>query len=219
MLAPRRPRTPSSVQEARERVHALVSDLPRVGNDPRTPARERKRILRLLIEDVTLIRDREIHLHIRWKGGATTSLQHPLPRSAPDLRRTSAAVVELVRVLATEQTDHQIAETLNRRWLRTGTGQRFTRLGVRRIRRAYGIRSLAQHKRQAGWHTTAEISAAPSASTTRVRFSLNHSPECFPKPIAESDCATGVVTPSLHRTCAKRCSMKPDPFATASVGR
>jgi len=144
---------------ARERIHALVSDLPRVWNDPCTPARERKRILRLLIEDVTLIRDRKIHLHIRWKAGATTSMERPLPLSAPDLNRTSATVVELVRALATEQTDGQIAETLNDRWLRTGTGQPFSRLRVRRIRLAYGIQSLAQHKREAGWHTTAELSA------------------------------------------------------------
>lgn len=144
---------------AQERIHALVSDLPRVWNDPCTPARERKRILRLFIEDVTLIRDRTIHLHLRWKGGATTSMERPLPLSAPDLNRTSASVVELVRTLATEQTDHQIAATLNNRWLRTGTGQRFTRLRVRRIRLAYGIHSLAQHKREAGWHTTAEMSA------------------------------------------------------------
>jgi DNA invertase Pin-like site-specific DNA recombinase len=144
---------------ARERIHALAYDLPRVWNDPCTPARERKRILRLLVEDVTLIRDRKIRLHIRWKGGATTSMERPLPLSAPDLNRTSATVVELVRALATEQTDHQIAETLNNRWLRTGTGQRFTRLRVRRIRLAYGIHSLAQHKREAGWHTTAEMSA------------------------------------------------------------
>jgi DNA invertase Pin-like site-specific DNA recombinase len=144
---------------ARERIHSLVSDLPAVWNGACTPARERKRMLRLIVEDVTLIRDRKIHLHIRWKGGATTSMEHPLPLSAPDLNRTSATVVELVRALATEQTDHQIADTLNGRWLRTGTSQRFTRLRVRRIRLAYGIRSLAQYKREAGWHTTAEISA------------------------------------------------------------
>jgi hypothetical protein len=86
---------------ARERIHALVSDLPRVGNDACTPARERKRILRLLIEDVTLVRDREIHLHIRWKGGATTSME--LPLSARDLHCTSATVVELIRALATRR--------------------------------------------------------------------------------------------------------------------
>ena len=69
--------------------------------------RERKRMLRLLIEDVTLLRDRTIQLHIRWKGGATTSLECPLPRGAPDLRRTPATIVEMVRALATEQTDRR----------------------------------------------------------------------------------------------------------------
>ena len=79
---------PDLSPSARPRIHALVSDLPRVGNDACIPARERKRILRLLIEDVTLVRDREIHLHIRWKGGPTTSMELPLPLSARDLHRT-----------------------------------------------------------------------------------------------------------------------------------
>ena len=39
----------------RARIHGLVADLPRVWHDPRTPMRERKRMLRLLIEDVTLL--------------------------------------------------------------------------------------------------------------------------------------------------------------------
>jgi hypothetical protein len=144
---------------ARERIQSLISDLPKVWNDHRTPARERKRILRLLIEDVTLIRDQVVHLHIRWKGGATTSLELPLPLGAPYLHRTSATVVELLRALANAQTDGQIAVTLNARWLRTGTGQRFTGLAVWRIRHAYQIPSLAQHKRAAGWQSAAEISA------------------------------------------------------------
>jgi len=144
---------------ARERIQSLISDLPKVWNDHRTPARERKRILRLLIEDVTLIRDQVVHLHIRWKGGATTSLELPLPLGAPYLHRTSATVVELLRALANAQTDGQIAVTLNARWLRTGTGKRFTGLAVWRIRHAYQIPSLAQHKRAAGWQSAAEISA------------------------------------------------------------
>lgn len=144
---------------ARERIQSLVSDLPKVWNDPRTPARERKRILRLLVEDVTLVRDQVVHLHLRWKGGATTSVELPLPLGAPDLHRTSATVVELIRALVSEQTDSQIAATLNTRWLRTGTGQRFTGLAVWRVRHAYQIPSLAQHKRAAGWQSAAEISA------------------------------------------------------------
>ncbi len=91
--------------EERQRIQSLVTDLPRVWNNSRTPFRERKRMLRLLVEDVTLVREDEIRIQIRWKGGATMQIERPLPLSAPDLRRTPAAIVELVRSLATEQTD------------------------------------------------------------------------------------------------------------------
>jgi hypothetical protein len=145
--------------EQKERIYALVADLPRVWHDPRTPARERKRMLRLLVEDVTLLRHRRIRIQIRWKGGATTSLEQPLPLSAPDLRRTPAAIVEQVRVLATEKADRQIAASLNARGLRSGTGQSFTRLRVRQLRDAYEIPSFAQHLRVAGWLTAPEMAS------------------------------------------------------------
>ena len=90
---------PAVTPEMKERVTALVADLPRVWDDPRTPARDRKRMLRLLIEDVTLIRDDVIQISIRWRGGATRKVECPLPLTAPDLRRTPAALVEQVRVL------------------------------------------------------------------------------------------------------------------------
>lgn len=143
--------------EVKDRIHALASDLPRVWRDPRTPARERKRMLRLLVEDVTLTRGRPIQVKIRWKGGATTELERDPPLSAADLRRTPPAIIEHVRALATEQTDRHIAQALNARWLRSGTGKPFTRILVRHIRAAYGIDSLFQHLRRAGWLTTIEM--------------------------------------------------------------
>jgi DNA invertase Pin-like site-specific DNA recombinase len=159
--------------EDRDRVHALASDLPRVWNDPRTPARDRKRMLRLLIEDVTLVKNQKIHIHIRWKAGATTSMERPLPLSAPDLVRTPADIVELVRVLATEQTDAQIARTLNARSLRTGRKHSFTRLIVRHIRNAYDIPSYVQHLRSNGWLTVPEVAAQMGVhSSTAKRFAV-----------------------------------------------
>jgi DNA invertase Pin-like site-specific DNA recombinase len=159
--------------EDRDRVHALASDLQRVWNDPRTPARDRKRMLRLLIEDVTLVKNHEIHIHIRWKAGATTSMERPLPLSAPDLVRTPADIVELVRVLATEQTDAQIARTLNARSLRTGRKHSFTRLIVRHIRNAYDIPSYVQHLRSNGWLTVPEVAAQMGVhSSTAKRFAV-----------------------------------------------
>ena len=157
--------------EDQARIHALASDLPRVWHDPRTPMRERKRMLRLLIEDVTLLRDQTIQLHIRWKGGATTTLECPRPLGAADLRRTPPATVEMIRALATEQTDRQIATTLNGRWLRTGTGQPFHRVRVQVVRQAYAIPSFAEHLRGAGWLTAPEIAAQLGVHhTTAKRF-------------------------------------------------
>ena len=144
--------------EDRHRIQSLVTDLPRVWNDPRTPSRERKRMLRLLIEDVTLVRKEVIGIKIRWKGGATTQLERPLPLNAADLKRTPASIVEMVRALATEQTDAQMAKTLNARSLRTGTGKAFTAISTRRIRFAHRIESFVEHLRGAGWLTVTEIS-------------------------------------------------------------
>jgi DNA invertase Pin-like site-specific DNA recombinase len=143
--------------EDRQRIQGLVTDLPRVWNDPRTPSRERKRMLRLLIEDVTLLREKVIRIQIRWKGGATTQMERPLPLKAADLRRTPADIVEMVRALATEQTDGQMSRTLNTRRLHTGTGMTFNAISVRRIRIAYGIESLVEHLRSSGWLTATEI--------------------------------------------------------------
>ena len=126
--------------------------------DPRTSARDRKRLLRLLIDDVTLARDEElIHVHIRWKGGATTSLELPRPRSNFELVRTPAAVIDEVRLLATAQTDDQIACTLNSRGYRSGRGKSFTRQRIAYVRSCYGIESYHQQLQRNGWLTLPEI--------------------------------------------------------------
>lgn len=152
-----RTETPQVTTDLKERVARLVGDLPTVWHDPRTPARERKRMLRLLIDDVTLDRGDVLRLSNRWKGGATSVIECPLPRTAPDLRRTPAAILEQVRALATEQTDGQIAQTLRARWLRTGTGKPFTLRRVQFLRREYHIASYAEHLQQTGWLTAPQM--------------------------------------------------------------
>jgi DNA invertase Pin-like site-specific DNA recombinase len=143
--------------EDRQRIQSLVTDLPRVWNDSRTLSRDRKRMLRLLVEDVTLMREDVIRIQIRWRGGATTQLEQPLPLSAPDLRRTPADIVALVRSLASEQTDIGIAKTLNSRSLSSGTGIKFSAGIVRHVRMAYGIQSMFERLRQLGWLTATEM--------------------------------------------------------------
>src|ERR1035438_10838325 len=49
------------------------------GRIPTHPIRERKRMARLLLEDVTLTKKKDITLGVRFKGGATTVLTIPRP--------------------------------------------------------------------------------------------------------------------------------------------
>jgi hypothetical protein len=63
-------------------------NFPAVWRDPQTPLRERKRMLALVIEDVTVIKPRQITVAIRFRGGATTALTLPRPLTAQQLRAT-----------------------------------------------------------------------------------------------------------------------------------
>lgn len=66
--------------------------------------RERKRMLRLLLEDVTLLRSDEVMVHVRFRGGATESLHLPLPLNAAELRKVDPAVVAEVDRLLDDHT-------------------------------------------------------------------------------------------------------------------
>lgn len=65
---------------------------------------------RLIVGDITLVREKMIQIQIRWKGGATPSLQRPLPQNVVDMYLTPVSIVKQVRVLAASKTDSQIAK-------------------------------------------------------------------------------------------------------------
>ena len=58
--------------QTREQLLSLAADFPRVWNDPSVEPRERKRILRLLVEDVTLINGEMIQVHVRLRAQVPT---------------------------------------------------------------------------------------------------------------------------------------------------
>ena len=121
-----RPRT--LTEPERERLLALGADLGRVWSAPTTTDRDRKQLLRCLIEDVTIDvmrEERRATLTIRWQGGAITELAVPLPRHQPPIR-TDEDTVALMRRLAVHYDDATIAGILNRQGRRSATGERFT---------------------------------------------------------------------------------------------
>jgi len=126
----------------RGRIMALAQDLPAVWCAATTTNAERKTLLRYLIKDVTLTRrETIIEIGIRWQTEAVTKLVVDRPRKSWEVWRTSSSVINLVRQLAVDHTDQQIAVELNRRGLKSGKGGSFTAGKVNWVRYAQGIAS------------------------------------------------------------------------------
>jgi DNA invertase Pin-like site-specific DNA recombinase len=138
-----RPRT--LTQEEREQLLTLGADLGRVWAAPSTTDRDRKQLLRCLVEEVILDVKREEHratVTIRWRGGAITELAVPLPKPQPAIRTDEDTIALLTR-LAAHYDDATIAGILNRQGRRSATGERFTQVIVGGLRR---YRQIPAHK-------------------------------------------------------------------------
>jgi DNA invertase Pin-like site-specific DNA recombinase len=158
-------------EEQKARIRQLVTDLPGIWNDPATPARERKRIARQLLTDVTVTRTRNtITAHIRLPAGQHHTLTLPIPPTAAQLRKTPAAAVTAINELLDHHTHAQIAGILNNRGLTSGEGRPFHRLIIRNIRDEYGLRSREQRLRDAGMLTLAEMASRLGVPAKTVKI-------------------------------------------------
>ena len=138
-------------EEKRQRMLALATDFPRLWRDPDTPARERKRMARLLIEDVTLLRrDELLDVHVRFRGGDARSLHLPRPKPVADLRKLDPAIVAEVDRLLDDHTDSEIAEALNAAGHQPPVGDQFTIWIIWKIRKAHGLESRFDRLRRQG---------------------------------------------------------------------
>jgi DNA invertase Pin-like site-specific DNA recombinase len=128
--------------EQKAKVLALARDLPRLWHAPTTQAKDRKRMLRLLVKDITVaksLKERNLSVHIRWQGGACSDLTVPLPPRVADQVRYPTAIIDRVRDLARTLPNAQIAEQLNREDFVSATGKPYTLKMIQWIRRCHKI--------------------------------------------------------------------------------
>jgi DNA invertase Pin-like site-specific DNA recombinase len=128
--------------EQRARILALARDLPLVWRAPTTEAKDRKRMLRLLIADITvenLAASRQVVLHIRWQGGACSDVTVKRHLPIAERLRYSAETIERVRALSHDLNDSQIAQALNKQGLLSSKGQPFTLSMIKWIRHRYAV--------------------------------------------------------------------------------
>jgi hypothetical protein len=161
--------------EQRARVLALATDFPRLWRDPKTPPRERKRMIRLLIEDVTVHRGDAITAHVRFRGGSTRTLTLPIPLRAWELKKTSPAIMAEVDALLESHTPGRIAMILNQKGHRSGDGRLFTRkMVVDLIKDNEALKSRYERLRNKGFLTQEEIAEKLGITADTVRTWARH---------------------------------------------
>lgn len=144
-------------QESKEKILALVSNFPQLWKSSTTTDRDRKRMVRLLISDVTLTKTDHLKIQIRFKGGATAEHIIPLAQSACEERKHSPEVISEIDRLLTNHSEAQIAKILNEKGFKSGTGMQFDARKIRVIRRAYNIPGFYSRLRNSGFMTAAEL--------------------------------------------------------------
>lgn len=142
-LGEREQRRPHSLTaKERDLLSALGHDLELVWDAPTTTDRDRKELMRLLIDEVivTLNEDKTgAHLVIRWNGGAVTDLDVDTAYRHQPVNKTDEDTIDLVRRLAVHYSDDQIAGILNRQGRLSARGERFTAVKVQGLRYHRGI--------------------------------------------------------------------------------
>ena len=138
-LRRREQQRPSTISpEQPKAIERLGSDIRQVWDAATTTDRDRKELVRALLEEVVLNLKRaegRAHLTLRWRGGAITLLDIPVPQFKPMGPRTDEDTISLLRRLATLYPDEVIAGILNRQERKTATGERFTANQVGSLRR------------------------------------------------------------------------------------
>ena len=134
--------------QQRDEVLELAQDLPQLWHNTVTAWKDKKRILQLLISDITVKKpeQRAALLQVRWQGGVCEEIRVELPRPVADRWRHDDALVERVRELAMTLDDAQIAARLNDEGLKTNKGNPFTIKSIKWIRHKHKIPPVDDRK-------------------------------------------------------------------------
>ena len=161
----------SITQEQKTRILALAEDFPRLWNDPLTSNRDRKRMARLILEDVTLMRDHSvISVQVRFKGGATKVLNLPTPPASWQLRQTKAEILAEIDRLLERCTDFEIAAELNKKGWRSSANLSFSQRIISCLRTVHKLPSRSERLRAKGFLNTRQIAQLIDSKPSLVDY-------------------------------------------------
>jgi hypothetical protein len=156
-----------------------------------------------LIEDVTLNKSDQIHLHVRFRGGQTTTLTIPIPLNSWQARQTDPNTLAMLDRLLDDHTDAETAEQLNAAGRRTGMNKPFTRPIVVHLRRA--TISPATTTDSATKACSPSIRPPNDSACTPARSRPGTAPACSP-PTKPTTRTSGSLTRPTPTTPASQCA-------------
>lgn len=163
----------------RQAVMSLAEDILLVWRRPSTTNEERKQLLRLMIKDITILKESckskySVRAGLRWQGGARTELYFsPFPQTGR--AKTHPDVIALIRRLAAGCDDREIAERLNAAGLKSRNNREFNFSIVRQLRYRFNIQRFAEPAVAAagygdGWYSVSAASQLLNASAATIRL-------------------------------------------------
>lgn len=111
----------------------------------------------------------KLDVHVRFRGGATTTLTLPHPLTAQEQFATKPEVLAEIDDLLTRHTNPEVVAILNARGHRTGMGKQFNKDALTWVMYNHGLKSQKQRLSAAGFLTRNEMANALGRSYSQIK--------------------------------------------------
>jgi len=187
----------------RAELEALAADLPALWTAPSTSDKDRKRLLRTLVADVTLTSQPhgdEVRIGIRWRSGASELVVARRPPPPYEAKRTPKPVADLIVQFGPFMTDQEVVAQLNARGLKTGMGRPFDVAAVKWVRYIQRVPSPSGF--EPGEMSVDQVASRLNISTDVVYYWIERGHLPARRAVSGRLCVS--LTPEVEATCRQR---------------
>jgi DNA invertase Pin-like site-specific DNA recombinase len=146
-----------TVAKNAESLLALPEDVKTLWNSENINIADKKRIVRCIVENVTLLKDgKTIHIGVLFKTGSTSEVKVANPLPVYEKNVLAESTLDVMRREAETHNSGEIAKTLNGMGLKSACGLEFSARIVEKSMRSHGIPTCEKRLAQLGYITLPE---------------------------------------------------------------
>lgn len=166
----------ASNDELTAAIRTIADNIQAIWQNSDVKNEDKKRIVRYLVRDVTIIRkgNYKALIQIVYHGGATQTVEIDVPKPRYIEISTPKNVIEFLEANAENHPYTELTDMLNRQGYTRVCGRPFLPKNVHRIMQAYNIRSMKQRYLDKGWITSRNVADILGISVVALRYRINH---------------------------------------------